>query len=143
MARSKSSDHCRPLLFVTALILALLPPGLATAASTRINASGQGGYRGVLEFAASPLRTMRPTAFTLTLQDPTGLETTAPDPSCSLVMPAMAMPENRPRMTRSGDHFSGEAVFTMAGEWQMLVTLHRDGAEVDRLTFDIDRVLLK
>lgn len=143
MARSIRPDHYRPLLVVTGLILALLLPGLATAASTRIAASGQAGYRGVLEFAASPLRTMRPTAFTLTLYDATGLETTAPDPSCSLVMPAMAMPENRPRLTRASGHFAGEAIFTMAGAWQMLVTLRRDGAEVDHLTFDIDRVFLK
>ncbi|AMV72716.1 hypothetical protein JCM30471_12320 [Desulfuromonas carbonis] len=143
MARNNRPAPYRPLLVVTTLILALLLPGWAMAASTRIAASGQAGYRGLLEFAASPLQTMRPTAFTLTLQDPTGLETTAPDASCSLVMPAMAMPENRPRVTRSGGHFAGEAIFTMAGAWQMLVTLRRDGTEVDHLTFDIERVLLQ
>ena len=143
MARSIRPDHYRPLLVVTGLILALLLPGLATAASTRIAASGQAGYRGVLEFAASPLRTMRPTAFTLTLYDATGLETTAPDPSCSLVMPAMAMPENRPRLTRASGHFAGEAIFTMAGAWEMTVNIQRPGYDQEHVIFKIDQVMMK
>lgn len=143
MAQTKNAENFRLLLVVTGLVLALLLPGLATAAGTRVAASGEAGYRGVLEFAVSPLRTMRPTAFTITFYDANDQVTTAPDPLCALVMPAMPMPDNQPRLTRAGGHFAGEAVFTMAGAWQMLVTLRRDGAEIDHLAFDIDRVLLK
>ena len=143
MILTKHPERTRLLIAVSSLFLFLSLTGFASAATTRVEATGQAGYRGVLELAASPLRTMQPTSFTLTLYDAAGQATTLPDPRCSLVMPAMPMPDNLPRVTRAGEHYAGEAVFTMAGAWQMLVTLHRNGAVIDQLAFTLDRILLK
>ncbi len=115
----------------------------AGAATTRVEASGTAGYCGVLEFAAAPLVTMRPTPFTLTLFAPDGRPTTAPDATCELTMPGMPMPDNRPELSAREGRYSGAAVFTMAGSWRVVVALHSGNAEVDRLSFDLERVLLK
>ena len=122
------------------MLLLTTPAG---AAATRVEASGSGGYRGVLRLAAAPLVTMRPIPFTLVLLDPAGQPTTAPELVCDLVMPAMPMPENRPRLVAGQDSYSGEAVFTMAGAWRMQVAVRRNGSEIARLSFDLGRVLLK
>ena len=125
--------------FLGLLLLVAAPAGAAT---TRIEARGE-GFHGVLELAAAPLVTMRPTPFTLTLRDAAGLPTTAPRLTCELVMPAMPMPPNQPQTRAAGDAYRGEAIFTMAGAWQLQVTLHQPGSADIRLDFDIDRVLLK
>ena len=133
-----------PLLLPTAillLVLSLAAPAAATV--TRVESAGKVGFRGVLELAAAPLYTMRPTSFTLTLFDPAGRQTASLKPRCDLVMPAMPMPDNRPRLTAKDNGFSGEAVFTMAGEWQMLVSFATASGAQEQLTFDLGRVLLK
>ena len=131
------------LLPAAVLLLALFLAGPAEAAVTRVESAGQGGFRGVLELAADPLYTMRPTPFTLTLFDPAGRQTASLEPHCDLVMPAMPMPENRPRLTTGQNRFSGEAIFTMAGDWQMLVSFATASGAKEQLTFDLGRVLLK
>jgi len=125
------------------LLLLLFLAAPVRAATTRVEATGAGGYRGLLEFASAPLLTMRPTPFTLTLFAPGGQPTSAPELTCDLLMPAMPMPENRPQLRAQGAQYTGEAIFTMAGAWQVLVAIHRDGTEVDSLRFDLVRVLLK
>jgi YtkA-like len=125
------------------LLLCLFLAVPAGAATTRVEANGTAGYRGVLEFAADPLVTMSTTSFTLTLFAPDGRPTTAPEPTCELVMPAMPMPSNRPKLSTKEGWYTGEAVFTMAGAWRVRVALRSGGAEVDRLSFNLERVLLK
>lgn len=127
----------------SALLLALLFAVPAGAAVTRVETSGPGGYRGILEFGTAPLVTMRPIPFTLTLLAPDGRPTTPPGVACELVMPAMPMPENRPQLTAKGNGYTGEAVFTMAGAWRVLVAVRSGQSEIDRLSFDIERVFLK
>ncbi len=133
----------RPFLRSAPLLLMLLLTTPAGASTTRVEASGSGGCRGVLRLAAAPLVTMRPIPFTLVLLDPAGQPTTTPELVCDLMMPAMPMPENRPRLVAGQDSYSGEAVFPMAGAWRLQVAVRRNGSEIDRLSFDLGRVLLK
>ena len=139
----------RWVLFLALLILTAPVSGRAIAAAdaggpqSRLEARNSQGYRGLLTFAAAPLVTMRPTPFRLVLFDPRGRPTTAPELVCDLTMPAMPMPENRPRLTPGKTAYTGKAVFTMAGAWRVSILIHPAGGEESRLIFDIDRVLLK
>ncbi len=126
------------------LLLGILPLRVPAAPSvTRIEARSPGGLQGVLEFAAAPLVTMHPTPFRLALKGVDGTPFPPSTLTCDLVMPAMPMPENRPRLVSDGEDFRGEAIFTMAGAWQARVTVHPVAGAEETLVFPIERVLLK
>lgn len=129
-------------LLVVAILLGWPLQTSAGEGSGRFEATEAEGYRGVLEFAADPLVTMRPTSFDLILYDPSGHRTTAPTVTADLTMPAMPMPQNRPAVTAVGDRYTGEAIFTMAGAWRATFTIDGQTGRA-RLVFDIPRVLLK
>lgn len=138
----------RTLLRLTLLLgllgtLVTIPEGTQAGTATRFEARGSLGYRGILEFQAAPLLTMRPTPFSLILIDLAGTRTTAPLVDCDLIMPAMPMPENRPQVVTKEDTYSGEAVFTMAGAWQAIVTFKTADGRPEKLVFDFGTVLLK
>jgi hypothetical protein len=122
-------------------LLALPAPALA--GTTRSECAGENGSQAILEVAADPLLTMRPVRFRLILHAPDGSRTTEPQLDCDLTMPAMAMPENRPRIEATTDEYLGEAVFTMAGRWEAEMTVRVADKAVDRLVFPVERVLLK
>lgn len=130
----------------TALFLSAAPVPVRGAGkpTTRLELAGIAGGMAVLEYEASPLVTMRPVPFRLTLTNMAGMPIAGAEVRCDLTMPAMAMPENRPtvRETEPGV-YRGEALFTMAGAWQAAfsVELPEGGKEI--LLFAIDRVLLK
>ncbi len=123
--------------------LLLLPAKLPAGTTTSFEARGDLGYRGGLEFQAAPLVTMRPIGFSLTLVDPSGRRTTAPLATCDLIMPAMPMPDNRPRLVPGEDAYQGQAIFTMAGGWQAVVTFQTAEGHPEKLVFDLGTVLLK
>lgn len=112
--------------------------------STRIEMEGIAGGKAVLEFASASLHTMTPTTFRLTLTNKTGMPIEGAKVDCDLIMPAMAMPENRPAVqeTAAGVYL-GEAVFTMAGAWQAVFSVEPSSGGKEILLFDIKRVLLK
>ena len=110
---------------------------------TRIEAWSPRGVQGVLEFEAAPLTTMQEISFRLSLKDADGKVLTPSQVICDLVMPAMPMPENRPRLSLAGQSYSGKAIFTMAGEWQARISIQSASGTAETLVFPIDRVLLK
>ena len=63
--------------------------------------------------------------------------------SLRLVMPAMAMPLNKPKAVWLDDAYHGQAVFTMAGEWNAIMIIQRPGHDVIDLIFKLGRVQMK
>jgi hypothetical protein len=123
--------------------LLVLPGEPRAGTTTRFETQGSQGYRGTLEFQAAPPVTMRPIGFSLALIDPSGQRTAALPAACDLIMPAMPMPENRPRLVPGKDLYNGEAIFTMAGRWQAVVTFQTADGRPEKLVFDLGTVLLK
>ena len=105
--------------------------------------TAQGGKRGILSFRSGPLQTMTPAPFTLELLDASGTTVADAEVSCEMTMPAMPMPENRPRVVLVGNHYQGEAIFTMAGAWRMTCRIAPSSGPKTALTFDIPEVRLK
>lgn len=133
-------------IFLGLLLAALALPGLAQpalGAETLFQGRSDGGRDFSVRFMADPLRTMRPTPFRIALSAPGGQPLTRAELSCELTMPAMPMPDNRPAVTAEEADYSGEAVFTMAGEWRMACTVESPGGPRDAFAIAIPRVLLK
>lgn len=131
------------LLLALSMLLPAAISARAAAPGTRIEMEGIGGGKAILNLASAPLRTMTPTPFHLMLTDVTGAPITGVEVSCDLTMPAMPMPENRPRVHEKDGVYWGEAIFTMAGAWQATFSVRMPDGRLELLIFDIDRVLLK
>ena len=126
------------------LLMSFTSQGLAASSpGTRLEIEGIDGGKAILKLAAEPLRTMTATPFHLTLTDGAGNPITGAQVRCDLTMPAMPMPENRPAVGERDGFYWGEAVFTMAGDWQAAFQVAMPDRRLEILIFDIDRVLLK
>ncbi|WP_027716232.1 FixH family protein [Desulfuromonas sp. TF] len=123
----------------------LLSSAIQASASsgTRIEIEGIDGGKAILNLASEPLRTMTPAPFHLMLIDGTGIPITGAEVRCDLTMPAMPMPENRPKIREKDGFYWGEAVFTMAGAWQAAFQVTMPDGRLEILIFDLDPVLLK
>jgi len=127
------------------LVLALLltaAPSFALEVS-RFTTETPSGLTAELTLEASPLKTMKATPFTLSLKDDSGANLSGWGFTCDLTMPAMPMPQNRPKVTAHEQNYSGYVVFTMAGAWQATFTARDANQTKIQLVFDIPEVLLK
>jgi hypothetical protein len=110
---------------------------------TELKASSTSGAVATLTLSAAPLLSMTPTELRLTTaraHDDMLMLTSA---VCDLTMPAMQMPENRVDLECSPVGCSGQAIFTMAGAWDVTCeTIFSDG-KPSQFTFVIDMVQLK
>jgi hypothetical protein len=118
-------------------------PISAFAAETRLEKAMPEGGKVVLTFAAAPLLTMTETPFTVELAGATGKTLTDAAVSLQLVMPAMSMPLNNPKAYWKEGAYRGSAVFTMAGEWNVIMIIQRPGHDVVDLIFNLGEVLMK
>lgn len=125
------------------IVLTAVFPGPAASAETRLEIEGIDGGKAILNLASEPLRTMTPTPFHLVLTDSAGTPITGAEVRCDLTMPAMPMPENRPIVREKAGFYWGEAVFTMAGDWQATFQVAIPDGRLEILIFDLERVLLK
>jgi hypothetical protein len=138
-----SPGSFRQVLACAVLLLCAAFPGPAAAEGTRLEIEGIDGGKAILNLASEPLRTMTPTPFHLLLTNGSGSPITGAEVRCDLTMPAMPMPENRPKIREEDGFYWGEAVFTMAGAWQASFQVAMPDGRLEILIFDIDRVLLK
>ena len=115
----------------------------AFAAETRLEKAMPEGGTAVLTFAANPLLTMTETPFTVELTGGTGKVLADAAVSLRLVMPAMAMPLNNPKALWQNNTYHGQAIFTMAGEWNAIMLIQRPGHDLVDLTFELGEVLMK
>ena len=115
----------------------------AFAAETRLEKAMPEGGTAVLTFAANPLLTMTETPFTVELTGSTGKVLADAAVSLRLVMPAMAMPLNNPKALWQNNTYHGQAIFTMAGEWNAIMLIQQPGHDLVDLTFELGEVLMK
>jgi hypothetical protein len=62
---------------------------------------------------------------------------------CDLTMPAMPMPENRPVLKCGAIGCNGDAVFTMAGAWDITCDVTFSSGKTAQFLFVIDMVQMK
>ena len=130
----------RTLLFALLLLGLALP---ALAGETRLEKPIYGSGKLVLTFAADPLQTMTETPFSIVITGPSGKNIKDAKLTVSLDMPAMPMPPNHPRAVYLDGAYRGQAVFTMAGAWQVFINVQRPGYDQEQVIFDIEKVLMK
>ena len=128
---------------LAAIALLWLLTGVASAAETRIEVLRSAGGRAVLFFADSPLKTMTETPIAIELYDTLGNPVRKAKLQLSLTMPFMPMPPNHPEVAWSEGAYRGVAVFTMAGAWQVHVAIEHPGAPQEKVTFDIEMVIMQ
>ncbi len=137
------NDMFRPILATIFVCFLLTLSVSAFASETRLEKIMPEGGTAVLTFAADPLLTMTETPFTVELTGGTGKFLADAAISLRLVMPAMAMPLNNPKALWQNDTYHGQAIFTMAGEWNAIMLIKRPGYDLVDLTFELGEVLMK
>ena len=115
----------------------------AFAAETRIEKAIPEGGKAVLTFDTDKLLTMTETPFSMEVIGGTGKVFKNAAVSLRLVMPAMSMPVNRPKTIWLDNAYRGQAVFTMAGEWNAIMIINRPGYDPIDLTFKLGLVQMK
>ena len=113
------------------------------AAVTRVEIKRKSDGHAVLVFADAPLKTMTETPFAIEINDAQGQPVKEATLHLSLIMPAMPMPPNHPKVAWSEAAYRGSAVFTMAGAWQVQATLERAGFPPEEIVFDIEMVVMQ
>lgn len=124
-------------------LMLMLPAATRAADSTLLSTRGSAGTPATLELHDSPLRVMTATPMRLQLHPDTPWPQAQTTVSCDLTMPAMPMPPNRPLLSRQGEAFFGEAIFTMAGGWQADCILALPAGGEEHFRFAIEQVLLQ
>ena len=115
----------------------------AFAAETRIEKAIPEGGKAVLTFDTDKLLTMTETPFSIEVIGGTGKVFNNAAVSLRLIMPAMSMPVNRPKATWLDNAYRGQAVFTMAGEWNAIMIINRPGYDPIDLIFKLGLVQMK
>jgi hypothetical protein len=96
-----------------------------------------------LILADAPLKAMTEIPLTITLTDGTGHNITDAKLHVSMDMPAMPMPPNNPAAAWDDDAYRGNAIFTMAGAWEITVNIDRKGFDKESVVFEIEQVMMK
>lgn len=115
----------------------------AAAAETRFEEPLPHGGMAILTFDADPLLTMTHTTFSIELIGGTGTVIKDAAVSLQLTMPAMPMPVNNPKASWLDGAYRGNAVFTMAGEWEAAMFIQRPGYDQATLNFNLGQVFMK
>jgi hypothetical protein len=116
-------------LVLTVLVsLALSACGASVSPTPYAETRAAGSLSAMLHILPYPPVPMEETELELTLRDATGLALSGASVHFDLTMPGMEMPPNHPEATEAGDGlYLAQAIFTMAGEWQILVEVSRPG----------------
>lgn len=125
------------------LLSAILSVSAIAGESVSSFSANSGNISAVLTLETSPLVTMRPTPFTLSVVDESAKPITGLDFICALTMPAMPMPPNRPDIEQDDTFYRGTMTFTMAGAWQATCRATGTDGQTFDLVFDIPTVLMK
>lgn len=135
---------CKPLTALAFAILAMGAPSSAAAAPIRLQSTEAAPGSAVLELQADELVTMTAIPFRLLINDAAGRPLAGAKVSCDMVMPSMAMPENRPKVTERAGAYVGELIFTCAmGAWRINCVAEKAGGFRQTMSFDIAKVRMK
>lgn len=132
------------LLAITFFVLSLSVPMMAVAAPIRLLSTEATPGSAVLELQADELVTMTAIPFRLLINDASGKPLAGAKVSCDMVMPSMAMPENRPKITERDGAYVGELIFTCAmGAWRINCVAEKANGIRQTMSFDIAKVRMK
>ena len=91
----------------------------------------------MLSIDPDPPTPMREVTLRLTLRDAQGQPMSGATVQFDLTMPGMQMPTNQPQVMEVGNGvYQAQAIFTMAGEWQVRADVTRAG-EREEFTFPL------
>jgi len=113
------------------------------AAETILTATDAAGAKATLTLSESPLLSMTPTTLHLVMNRAHGDTLLSTAAVCDLTMPAMPMPVNRPVLECNAIGCNGEAVFTMAGAWDIACDVTFSSGKNSLFLFVIDMVQMK
>lgn len=122
-------------LFALALALSLLLSACGAAPAPSPEEAKTAGTTATLRVDPSPPVPLAEATLELTLRDRAGQPISGAVVELDLTMPGMAMPLNRPAVTEVGNGtYRAQAIFTMAGDWQIQVDASYAGGS-ERFTF--------
>jgi hypothetical protein len=115
---------------VLPVLIALLLGSCGGAESPLTDTQTSGSLTARLEVVPYPPVPMKDSSLELTLRDSEQRAVSGALVVFDLTMPAMEMPVNRPQATEEeGGLYRANAVFTMAGEWQIRVDVSYQGQD--------------
>jgi hypothetical protein len=119
---------------VLSILISLLSNGCGPTASPVADTQTSGSLSATLEVLPSPPAPMEDTTLELTLRDAAQQPVSGAVVVFDLTMPGMEMPANRPRATEAESGvYRADAIFTMAGEWQIGVEVSYQGQDEEFL----------
>ena len=130
-------------IILLALIICLFSLTGALASETVLKTGKDQPLSATLSFSAAPLKSMTAIPFTMTLDNTNNKNPAIHSAACGLTMPAMAMPDNHPELSCTGNSCTGTAIFTMAGAWQATFGLILQDGTNTSISFDIELVKMK
>lgn len=134
----ESTAYCY---FIVACYL-LLTCSNAYAAGTKLEVPFAEQGKAVIDFPHRPLKAMTEIPFAIQLLDAGGQSVEKAALKLDLTMPAMPMPANKPTATWQNDAYRGKVIFTMAGAWDINVTVERLGYKNETIVFKIEMVVM-
>ena len=107
--------------FLLALLFTIFAGQTAFAADKKYRAVSDSGNVYELTIAAETIETMKPLPIMLSVKNAGGVPVSGVKVSCSLTMPAMAMPNNSPPIKESDEAglYKGFFLLTMGGLWHV------------------------
>ena len=125
-------------------LAASLLAGPALAAPLTFQATDAPAGSAVLEVQADALVTMTALPFRLLIKDAAGKPLTGAKVDCSLTMPSMSMPENRPKLIERDGAYAGEMVLTCTmGDWRATCSREDTKGQRQTMTFDLGTARMK
>ena len=126
------------------ILMFLTAPSFAAAASMPIQATTNSFGSAVLELHTDELVTMTALPFRLIIRDETGRPVTGAQVGCELSMPAMVMPENRPKIVERDGAYAGEMILTCTmGDWRMACVATQADGQRRTMSFDLGTARLR
>ena len=121
----------------------LLLTSSVQAEETVLYSADADGSTATLTLSSNPILTMTQVDLYLKMNKAHGDTLLPTSAVCDLTMPAMPMPRNRPVLECGPIGCSGKAIFTMAGEWDVICDVTFSSGKTSQLLFVIDMVKMK
>jgi hypothetical protein len=124
--------HIPCLVLIVLASLALNACGATASPAPYVETRVSGSLSATLRILPYPPVPMEETALELELRDDSGQALSGAAVHLDLTMPGMEMPANHPEVAEGGDGlYRAQAIFTMAGEWEIRVEVYHAGESVE------------
>jgi len=111
----------------------------AEAGENQYSVTSNAGNTYVLNIAADALEVMKPLPVAISITDRQGAPVQDAKLTCSLTMPAMAMPNNKPPIKASDEAgvYKGVFLLTMGGLWHVEISANYSSGEQDSVVIPV------